>query len=121
MGIWSVGVLVLLYFGLITIQVNIWAVVILPPLLLLLLIAFRKNGKYEGSDQQDELMKAVSAWRYVTLMYISGIAAVVYGISLLVDLRLHTNIVSTFLGAGLYAVSIFMVFRGKKPDKPVLK
>ena len=109
------------WFILGTLQVQPFAVVVLPPLFGLVYVALRRNRKVE---QRKDLIAAlqgdINVRNYLLLFLIPFVAVIVYAFFLLSYLWIPTNILmyvmTTPLGFILFILSIVKIFRRSLPD-----
>lgn len=107
----------ILFFIFVVIQLPI-ALVILPPLLVVVYAALRRNRKIESrEDLITALQGSVKPLDYVLLLFIPLTAIAVYSFSLSLSLLIPTNwivyIVTTPLGFIMLILSIVKIFRRK--------
>ena len=109
--LWTVGVLVLLYYALITVPAAPRALWVLPPLMGATLWALRNSRRAEvRCDAIVAFPERVKPLNYLLLFNIPLVAGTVYFLALANDLRLSTNLVfyyvATPLGAIVWIISI---------------
>jgi hypothetical protein len=116
---WVLGVIVLLYFGCITVPAAPGALWVLPPLMGTTLWALFRNRRAEARPDAIVAFPArVKPFNYLLLFTIPFVATTVYFLALAHDARLPTNFIVYFittpLGALLWCVSILMSVRRRQ-------
>jgi hypothetical protein len=114
----AAGILFLLYFALIAVPAAPLAVVILPVLLLLIYLALQRNSQREtGEPLHLCFSRTDQPWRYLGLLAIPLVAALVYAAAYALGVRWQTNwllyLFTTPAGFILFFVSLIKVWRMK--------
>jgi len=121
--LYVVIILFFLYFAFVTLPAAPVAVVILPPLLLIIYLSLRRNRSVEThSSILESSLGCVRILNYLCLLFIPFVAVVVYGILGFFGARVYTNhyiaAVTAPVGATLFVVSIIKIWK-KKPEEIV--
>lgn len=116
-----VGILFVLYFACVTLPAAPIAVLILPPLLLIIWLTLRRNKHIERRGSLLEpSVGCVKARNYLCLFFMPLVATAVYGILGLLDAEVHTNwpiaFVTTPTGAVLFIVSVVKIWRARPQE-----
>ncbi len=114
----AAGILFFLYFAFIAIPAAPWAAAILPVLLLLVYLALRRNQRRETRTPLHQCFSRTDQpWRYLGLLAMPLVAALVYAAAYALGVRWPTNIllylITTPAGFILFIISLVKVWRMK--------
>ena len=114
----AAGILFLLYFAFIAVPAAPLAIVLLPVLLLLIYLALRRNSQRETREPlHQSFSRTDQPWRYLGLLALPLVAALVYAAAYGLGVRWTTNIllylITTPAGFILFFVSLIKVWRMK--------
>ncbi len=117
--LWTLGVLVLLYYAFVTVPAATKALWVLPPLMGVTFLALFNHRRAETRpDAIVAFPERVRPLNYMALFAIPLVAASIYFLALANDLRLPTNLIfysiATPLGAVLWLTSVVMCSRRRK-------
>jgi hypothetical protein len=118
--LWTFGLVVLLYYVLVTVPAAPRALWVLPPLMAATFWGLVKNRRVETRpDAIVAFNEPVLALHHLSLLAIPAVASAIYFVALAAELRLPTNLVffyvATPVGAVLWVVSVVMCGRTTSP------
>ena len=115
----GLALVLLAWFGVVTVPAQLTALLILPPLLVLTGLALRRHARQPAAGQElllDVLRRPIRATRSLAVLTMPAVAAGVYGLLLLSGRSAGINVavywVLTPLGFAAYALSWWRVWRG---------
>ncbi|MBN1311149.1 MAG: alpha/beta fold hydrolase [Anaerolineae bacterium] len=113
-----VGILAVLYFVFVTIPANFLALIILPPLVLIVSLTLWKNRRIEEAGSLiDSLVGHVHPVNHLCLLLMALVASAFYWITDLINLQVHTNwivyLVTMPLGAIMLVASLVRIWTGR--------